>query len=151
MTKLMMIVNRKAKQKYQVLDEFEAGLVLVGTEVKSLRLGRGSITEAFVRIKDGEMWVHNLLIPAYQGADENYDPGRARKLLVHKREILSLEKKMEGKNLTLVPLRCYFRNNRVKLGVGLARGKRQFERKEELKRRDLQRELRRDFKEDQLN
>ena len=145
-----MIINRKARARYKVLEEVEAGLVLKGPEVKSLRLGRGGISEAFVRIKDNEAWVHNMVVPAYQGADERYDPGKTRKLLLHKRELLRLSKRMEGKSLVLVPLKLYWKHNRAKLLVGLARGTKEYERREELKQKDMHRELRRQFKEAQI-
>lgn len=144
------IVNRKARSRYQVLEEVEAGVVLLGPEVKSLRLGRGGVSEAFVRIKEGEAWVHNMVVPAYQGGDENYDPSKTRKLLLHKRELLRLSKRMEGKGLVLVPLKLYWRHNRAKLLVGLARGTKEYERREILKERDMHRELRRQFKEAQI-
>ncbi len=144
------IVNRKARARYQVLEEFEAGLVLAGAEVKSLRLGRGGISEAFVRIRENEAWIHNMVIPAYQGGHEDYDSSKTRKLLLHKRELLRFTKRMEGKNLVLVPLKLYFRHNRAKLLVGLARGTKEYERREDLKKRDMHRELRRQFKEAQI-
>ena len=146
----MKLVNKRARRDYQILDEVEVGIVLSGAEVKSLRLGRGNLNEAHVRIQDGEAWVVNFLIPAYQDSKEGYDPGKTRKLLLHRRETLSLQKKMEGKNLTLVPLRAYFKRNYVKLVIGLARGKRRYEKKEALKRKDIKRELKRQFKEEQI-
>lgn len=144
------IINRKARARYRVMEEVEVGLVLTGNEVKSLRLGRGGISEAFVRIKDNEAWVHNMVIPAYQGANEDYDPSKTRKLLLHRRELLRLSKRMEGKSLVLIPLKLYFKHNRAKLLVGLARGTKEYERREEIKKRDLHRELRRQFKEAQI-
>lgn len=146
----MRLVNRKARQRYETVEEVEAGVVLTGVEVKSLRAGRGSISESYVKIKDGEAWVINMVIPAYQGSREDYDPGRTRKLLLHRHELLSLAKKMEGKNLGLVPVACYFSHNVVKIKIGLVRGKKQYEKKEDIKQRDLKRELRRQFKEAQL-
>jgi len=144
------IVNRKARARYQVLEELEVGLVLEGAEVKSLRLGRGGISEAFVRISEGEAWVHNMVVPAYQGGHEDYDPSKTRKLLLHRRELLRLSKRMEGKNLALVPLKLYFKHNRAKLLIGLAWGVKEYERRDELKKKDLHRELRRQFKEAQI-
>ncbi len=141
------VVNRRARRDYDILEEYEAGVVLSGGEVKSLREGRGSLAEAFVRVKEGEVWIYNLVIPAYVHADrQGYDPGRARKLLLHRKEILALEKKMEGRNLTLVPLRCYTRGRYVKLKLGLGRGRRRYEKRELVKRRDMERELARTLK-----
>lgn len=142
-----MMVNRRARRDYRVLEEYEAGMVLSGAEVKSLRQGRGNLTGAFARIKDGEVWVHNLVIPKYLGADSReYASSRPRKLLLHRREILALEKKMEGRNLTLVPLKCYTRGQYLKLKLGLARGRKQYEKKELKKRQDLERETARVLK-----
>ena len=118
--------------------------------MKRLRWGRGGISEAFVRIKDNEAWVHNMVVPAYQGAGEDYDPAKTRKLLLHKRELLRLAKRMEGKSLVLVPLKLYFKHNRAKLLVGLCRGTKEYERREQIKQRDMHRELRRQFKEAQI-
>ena len=147
---MTLIINKKARRNYQILEELEVGVVLSGNEVKSLRLKRGNLSEAFVKISDGEAWVVNFLIPEYQKSHEGYDPGKRRKLLLHRRELLYLEKKMEGRNLALVPLRAYFKKNYVKLAIGLAKGKKQYEKKEALKRKDIKRELRRSFKEEQL-
>jgi len=146
----MKLVNKKAKRDYQILEEVEAGIVLSGGEVKSLRLGRGKVSEAFVKITEGEVWVNNLLIPAYQGKQEGYDPGKSRKLLLHRKEILSLQKKIEGKNLALVPLKVYLKGGKVKITIALAKGKKQYEKKEAKKRKDMKRELGRQFKEAQI-
>lgn len=142
-----MIINRRARRDYRIGDEYEAGMVLSGAEVKGLREGRGSLNEAFVRVKDGEVWVYNLVIPKYGPADpREYDPAKPRKLLLHREEILALEKKMEGRNLTLVPLKCYTRGRYVKLRLGLGQGRKKYEKKELVKRRDLSRELARTLK-----
>jgi len=143
----MRIVNKKAKREYIISEEIEAGLVLTGSEVKSLRSGRGRISEAFARIVDGEVWIHNFIIPAYRhNSVSDYDPARPRKLLLHKKQIISLQHKMEGKRLTLVPLVCYTTGRFVKVRLGVGKGKKQFEKREAKKRKDLEREVERDFK-----
>jgi len=143
----MKIVNRKARYRYQILDEIEAGIALTGSEVKSLREGRGSLLEAFSRIKDGEVWLHNFVIPLYSHASPSgYDPARPRKLLLHKNEILALSQKMSSGGLGLVPLACYFSQGFVKVRLGLARGMKQYEKRETIKRREQEREAARAIK-----
>lgn len=142
-----LIVNRRAKRDYQILEECEAGVMLSGGEVKMLREGRGTLNEAFVKLKDGEVWLYNLVIPAYANSDSRgYDPSRGRKLLLHGQEILAFQKKVEGKNLTLVPLACYTRGRYLKLRLGLGKGRKKYEKKELVKRRDLDREMARILK-----
>lgn len=141
------IVNRKAQYRYQISDEIEAGLVLTGAEVKSLRQGRGSLLEAFARIKDGEVWLHNFVIPLYSHASPaGYDPARPRKLLLHRKEILALEQRMQSGGLALVPLACYMSRGFVKIKLGLGRGKKQYEKRETIKRREQEREAARAMK-----
>lgn len=143
----MKIVNRRARYNYKILEELEAGIVLTGAEVKSLRQGKGSLERAFARVKDGEVWLYNFVIPHYKHADpRQYDPTRPRKLLLHRREILALEQKMKGENLTIVPLVCYTTGRFVKVKIGLGKGKRKFEKREAKKRRDLEREAERELK-----
>jgi len=145
------LINKKARRDYLITDEVEAGVVLSGGEVKSLRVGRGNLSEAFVKLEDGEAWLINFLIPAYQEVKEGYDPGKRRKLLLNKRELLSMKQKIDGKRLALVPLKAYFKNGRrVKILVGLGKGKRSYDKKEALKKKDIKRELRREFKEAQI-
>jgi len=146
----MKLINKKARRNYQIMEELEAGVVLKGAEVKALRIGKGSLSDAYVKIKEGEAWVINLVIPGYQKQAEDYDPGKSRKLLMHKSELLGLQKKMEGKNLTLVPLKAYFKGGKIKILVGLGRGKKEYQKKEDKKRKDVKRELRREFKEAQI-
>lgn len=143
----MRIVNRQAKRDYQILEEFEAGLVLKGAEVKSLRGGRGRLSGAFARIRQREVWLYNFVIPAYKHTDlRGYNPSRPRKLLLHRKEILSLTHKIEGKNLTLVPLVCYTTGRFVKVKIGIGKGKKQYEKREAKKRKDLEREAARDLR-----
>ncbi len=137
-----MIVNKQAKRDYEIVDTVSAGVVLRGQEVKSLREGRGSLRDAHARVMNGEMYLVNAEIPRYShSSDENYDPKASRKLLLTRAEILSLQKKMEGKNLALVPLRIYFKGRWVKVELALARGRKEYEKKEKKKRRDIEREV----------
>src|SRR6201995_5545051 len=116
--------NRQASYRYHLLDKWEAGLVLTGTEVKSLRGGKAQLKDGYATVKDGEVWLHNVHIPPYAPASrENHEPERARKLLMHRREIERLMGKTREKGLTVVPTRLYFANGRAKVEIALARGK----------------------------
>ena len=142
-----MIINKKAKRDYHLYDTLTAGLVLQGQEVKSLRLGRGSLKDAYVKIMDGEAWLINANIPKYShSSDHSYDPKRRRKLLLTKKELLSLQTKMKTKNLTLIPLKLFFHRRWLKLEIALAKGKKEYQKKEAKKRRDLDRETARTLK-----
>lgn len=143
----MRIVNKKATRDYQITDEIEAGIVLSGSEVKSLRAGRGTLKEAFARVNAEEVWLHNFVIPAYAYTDSRqYDSTRPRKLLLHKKQILSLFSKISSHNLTLVPLVCYTTGRLVKIKLGLGKGRKKYEKREALKRKDLERETARELK-----
>lgn len=143
----MKIANRKALHDYAILDRFEAGVHLLGSEVKSLRGGHGSLEGAFVRLIGSEAYLVNAQIYPYVYArPEGYDPKRTRKLLLHKKEIISLKNKLEATNLTLVPLAWYNKGPLVKLEVGLGRGKREYEKREAKKRADQKRELEQEFR-----
>jgi len=134
--------NRKARHDYAILDSYEAGVVLTGTEVKSLRAGRASLVDAFASIKDGEVWLHGVHIPEYtQGTWTNHAPRRERKLLLHRDEINRLIGKTRESGLTLVPLQVYFRDGKVKIELALARGKRSYDKRQDLARRDARREM----------
>lgn len=137
--------NRRARHDYAIDETFEAGMVLTGAEVKSLRAGRASLTEAYARVRDGELWVENLHIAPYQHADKksSYDPRRARKLLLHRQEIERLIGKTQERGLTLVPLRLYFTRGLAKMELGLARGKRTFEKRQAIAEREHRREMER--------
>jgi SsrA-binding protein len=136
--------NRKARHDYSVLDVFEAGVMLTGTEVKSLRLGRASLVDGFATIDDGEVFLHNVHIPEYeQGSWTNHEPRRARKLLLHRAEIERLIGKTRESGLTLVPLSLYFSAGKVKVELALARGKRSYDKRQDLARRDAAREVQR--------
>jgi len=139
--------NRKARFNYFIDEEFEAGLVLVGTEVKSLRQGRANLRDAYARIKNGEVFVYQMFIGPYPFAyHDNHDPLRPRKLLLHRREIKKLYSKANEKGHTLIPLKLYFKAGKVKLSLALARGKRKYDKRETIRRRDEQRDLDRERK-----
>ena len=134
--------NRRARHKFEILESFEAGLELRGSEVKSLRDGKAQIAEAYATVQDNEVWLRNAYIPPYEpAAIENHEPERPRKLLLHKRQIERLIGQTQQKGLTLVPLRIYFKGPRAKLELGLARGKEQRDRRRELRDRDQRREI----------
>ncbi len=139
--------NKKAYHDYFIEEKYEAGLVLHGTEVKSLRLGKCSIKESFIRIEDTEMYVYGMHISPYEkGNIFNKDPLRVRKLLLHKREILKLVGKIKEKGYTLVPLQVYFSNGRAKIEIGLARGKKLYDKREDIAKKDQRREAEKEFK-----
>ena len=143
----MKTVNKNALFEYTILERFEAGIKLIGAEVKSIKTGHVSLTGSFVRIIGGQAFLVNANIPQYTFARiENYDQRRSRKLLLSKRELISLQGKIEGANLTLVPLSLYLKHGLIKIEVGLARGKKQYEKREVIKKRDERRELERDFR-----
>jgi SsrA-binding protein len=134
--------NRRARHEYHIEDVFEAGLVLTGTEVKSLRAGRASLAEGFAQISDHEAWLHNVHIPEYtQGTWTNHEPRRTRKLLMHRKEIDKLAAETAERGLTLVPLSLYFKDGKAKVELALARGKRTYDKRHDLARRDAAREV----------
>jgi SsrA-binding protein len=136
--------NRRARYDYAILDTLEAGLVLQGTEVKSLRAGRANLTEAYASIDNGEAWIHNLHIQEYtQGTYNNHNVRRKRKLLLHSEEIARLVGKTRESGLTIVPLSLYFVDGRAKVEIALARGKRAYDRRQTLAERDADREMQR--------
>ncbi len=134
--------NRKARHDYAVLDTYEAGVALMGTEVKSLRLGRASLIDAFATVDDGEVWLRNLHIAEYtQGSWTNHEPRRTRKLLLHRGEIERLIGKIREGGLTLVPLSLYFNEGKVKCELALAKGKKAYDKRSDLAKRDAEREI----------
>ena len=136
--------NRKARHDYAILDTYEAGVALTGTEVKSLRAGRASLVDAFGHVKDGEIYLHGMHIPEYtQGTWTNHEPRRVRKLLLRRQEIDRLIGKGQESGLTLVPLSLYFNDGWAKVELGLARGKRSYDKRQDLAKRDADREIRR--------
>ena len=137
-------VNRRAFHDFFVDEKYEAGIMLTGTEVKSVRNGRANLRDGFVRIDRGEAWLENVHISPYaQGNLMNHDPLRPRKLLLHRKEISSLIGKVKQRGYTLIPLRVYFTRNHAKVEVGLARGKRQYDKREAIAARDAKREIER--------
>lgn len=139
--------NKKAYHDYFIDDTYEAGISLAGTEVKSLRMGKCSIKEAFVRIEDGEVIVYGMHISPYEkGNIFNKDPLRPRKLLLHRAEINRLTGKIKEKGMTIVPLRVYFKGSLVKVEIGLARGKKLYDKRQDIAKKDQKREAQREFK-----
>jgi SsrA-binding protein len=135
--------NRKATHDYHLLETYEAGLVLAGTEVKAIREGRANLRDSFARVEDGEVWAYNIHISPYSHRGyADHDPKRRRKLLLHKEEIRRLLGKTVERGMTLVPLRLYLKNGRVKLAVALAKGKKTHDKRETVKRREAEREAR---------
>lgn len=136
-------VNRRARYDYDILDTVEAGLVLKGTEIKSVRGRRVSLSDSYARPSDGQMWLHNLHIDEYAPASRNnHDPKRPRKLLLHRAQIDDLSRQIEQRGLTLVPLRLYIRNHVAKVELALARGKKRFDKRRALIEREREREAR---------
>lgn len=142
----MIAQNRKARHDYFIEDTFEAGLVLTGTEVKSLRAGRASLVDGFAEINDGEVWLHGAHIPEYlQGTWNNHTPRRKRKLLLNRHEIDKLERRVNERGLTIVPLAMYFKDGRAKVEIALAKGKKTYDKRQAIAKRDAQREATREF------
>ncbi|AEQ06139.1 SsrA-binding protein SmpB [Corynebacterium pseudotuberculosis] len=134
--------NRKARHDYKILESYECGIVLLGTEIKSLREDKASLVDAFATIDEGEVWLRNLNIPIYSmGSWTNHSPKRTRKLLMHRREIDSLMGKVRDGNKTLVPLSLYFSGGRLKVELGLAQGKQDYDKRQDIKRRTEEREV----------
>ena len=145
-TNPVVATNRKARHDYTILDTYECGVVLVGTEVKALREGKCSLVDSFATIDEGEVWLRNLHIPEYsRGHWTNHSPRRVRKLLLHRREIDSLMGKVRDGNKTLVPLSLYFKDGRLKCELGLAQGKQAYDKRQDIKRRTEEREIVRDL------
>ena len=139
--------NKKAYHDYFILDTYEAGIALAGTEVKSLRMGKCSIKESFIRIENGEMFIYGMHISPYEkGNIFNKDPLRVRKLLLHKSEINTLLGKIKEKGMAIVPLRVYFSGSLVKVEIGLAKGKKLYDKRDDIAKKDQKREAERDFK-----
>jgi len=139
--------NRKARHEYNIEDKYEAGIVLAGTEVKSLRMGKANLKDSYARIKNGEVFIYQMHIGAYPFAYfDNHDPLRPRKLLLHHYEIKKLYGKVNEKGYSLIPLRLYFRGGKAKLSLALARGKQSHDKRETIRRRDQKRELDRERK-----
>lgn len=147
MSEKVVTTNRKAAFNYHLMDRVEAGLVLLGSEVKALRTGSANISEAYATIKGDGIWLVNSHIGLYEPANQlNHKPKRDRKLLLHGREVLKISQKLKERGLTLVPTRLYFKNGRAKLELALAKGKKMFDKRETIKKRDINRELSRKYR-----
>ncbi|HET9097581.1 MAG TPA: SsrA-binding protein SmpB [Candidatus Baltobacteraceae bacterium] len=134
--------NRRARHEYHILESMEAGIALTGTEIKSIRQGGISLNEAYARMRDGELWLLGMHVPPYkQGSFSNVDPNRPRKLLLHKEQIARLGGRAAEKGLTIVPLRLYFTRGKVKIEIGLAKGKKIWDKREAVTKRDVEREI----------
>ena len=134
--------NRRARHEYHILESMEAGLALTGTEIKSIRQGGVSLNEAYARMRDGELWLLGMHVPPYkEGSFSNHEPNRPRKLLLHKEQIVRLGQRAAEKGLTLVPLRLYFTRGKAKVEIGLARGKKLWDKREASAKRDVEREI----------
>lgn len=141
------IHNRKARHDFHIGETYEAGLVLTGTEVKSLRAGKASLNEAFAYLRNGEIWLKNMYIKAYEhGSWANHDERRDRKLLLQRRQIREIDKALTQKGMTVVPLKLYFKKGYAKVLIGLATGKKKFDKREDIRKEDLRRELDRKIK-----
>ena len=139
----MEILNRKAKYNYQIFETVEAGIVLTGTEIKSLRVGKANTKDSYARIKNNEVFLINMHISSYENGNIfNHDETRERKLLLHKKEILKFRDKIKLEGYTLVPLKVYLKNGRAKVLIGLAKGKKNYDKREDIKKRDIERSIR---------
>ena len=142
MSEKLICNNKKAYHDYFIEEKFEAGLVLQGTEVKSLRAGKANLNDSFMLVRDGEAYLHNLNISHYEfGNRQNHQPDRNRKLLLHRREIDRLYGRIREKGLSVIPLRLYFKNGLVKVEIGLAKGKKLYDKREDMKEKDSKREM----------
>jgi len=142
--KQLIASNRRARYDYEIVDTFEAGIVLVGPEVKSLRAGKANLSDSYAMIRRGEAWLMNCHISPYDKAGrDNPDPRRERKLLLHRNELGRLQGKLAEKGLTLIPLQLYFKNGRAKAQLGLARGKRRYDKRQTIRKREEDREIKR--------
>ncbi len=139
----MEILNRKAKYNYQIFETLEAGIVLTGTEIKSLRLGKANIKDSYARVKNNEVFLINMHISSYDNGNIfNHDETRERKLLLHKKEILKFRDKIKLEGYTLVPLKVYLKDGMAKVLIGLAKGKKNYDKREDIKKRDIERSIR---------
>ena len=144
----MRIFNRKARFKYQILEKVEAGIVLTGAEIKSIRSNRANLSESFARIKDGEVYLVNANVTPWMGSQKYVDSRRERKLLLHKNQILNLQGKISGGNLALVPLSIYIKHNLAKVELALAKSKAKFDKRAALKKKTIERDIARELRGD---
>ena len=143
----MEILNRKVNFDYEIIDTFEAGIVLTGTEIKSIRLGKCNLKDSYAIVKNNEIFILNMHISQYeQGNRFNHEETRTRKLLMHKKEILKLRDKLEIEGFTLVPIKLYFKGSKAKLLIGLAKGKKNYDKREIIKKKDIERQIAKELK-----
>ncbi len=143
----MEILNRKANFDYEIIDTFEVGIVLTGTEIKSIRLGKANLKDSYAIIKNNEIYLLNMHISKYeQGNIFNHEETRTRKLLMHKKEILKLKDKLELEGFTLIPIKLYFKGSKAKILLGLAKGKKNYDKRETIKQKDIARQIAKDLK-----
>lgn len=143
----MEIQNRKAKYDYEIIDTYEVGIVLMGTEIKSIRKGAANLKDSYAIIKNEEVYLLNMHISKYkEGNIFNHDETRTRKLLLHKKEIKKIKTKLEQEGMTLVPIKLYFQKNKAKILLGLAKGKKNYDKRESIKKKDIERQIKKDLK-----
>jgi SsrA-binding protein len=142
---MSIVTNRKALYEYHVLEEFEAGIVLLGSEVKSIRMGNVTLTDSFIYLKSGEVWIKNFKVSRYKQThlSEKHDEGREKKLLLTKIQIVKISRMMEDKGTTCVPLSVFSKNNKLKVKIGVVKGKKLYDKRQSIKERDIKRELQR--------
>ncbi len=151
MAEKTVVTNRRARREYFIEESYEAGLVLTGSEIKSIRAGRANLQDSYVTIREGEAWLLNSHIAPYkQASHQNHEPKRDRKLLLHRRQINRLAGRVQAKGYTIVPLRLYLKNNRAKVEIALARGKKLYDKRESLAKRQAEREIERALRRRQM-
>lgn len=143
----MIALNRRARYEYTFIEEFDCGIILVGSEVKSVRMGNVTLIDAFIFIKDNEVWIKNLKVAAYKSAHtlDKHEENRDKKLLLNKKEITRIKRKLEDKGITAIPLGMFVKNNRIKIKIAVAKGKKTWDKRETIKERDLTREMQRNI------
>jgi SsrA-binding protein len=143
----MIALNRRARYEYNFIEEYEAGIVLVGSEVKSVRMGNVTMVDAFIYIKDNEVWIKNLKVAAYKSAHslDKHEENRDKKLLLNKKEITRIKRKLEDKGTTAIPLGMFIKHNRIKIKIAVAKGKKTWDKRSTIKERDLTREMQRNI------
>lgn len=144
---MSLALNRKANYEYFILDEYDAGIVLVGSEVKSIRQGNVTIADSFIYLKDNGVWIKNLKVAKYSQTHDSltHDENRDKKLLLTKKQIRKIEKSLQDKGVTCIPLKIFTKGNRIKVKIGVAKGKKLYNKKEDIKRKDIERELKRNL------
>lgn len=143
----MIALNRRARYEYTFIEEFDCGIILVGSEVKSIRMGNVTMVDAFIYIKDNEVWIKNLKVAAYKSAHtlDKHEENRDKKLLLNKKEITRIKRKLEDKGTTAIPLGMFIKHNRIKIKIAVAKGKKTWDKRETIKERDLTREMQRNI------